>query len=286
MLDFIAEPFGVIMSFLYEYLAFENYGVAIILFTLFVRILLFPLTLKQQKSMLKTQALQPELEALRRSCGNDSQLLMQEQQKLYAKYDVNPMSGCLPMLIQLPILLAIYNIIRGPLVHIAGLSSEVIAKLGELAGYAENAANYQIEINSKFLSDATLVQQAVEGGIIESGDVFVNMTFLKIFNLGVSPWTCISNQDWSLLPLILIPILTLATQYLMQRITQPRKKDKKNEDPSMKSMNLMLKLMPLMTFYFAFITPAGLGFYWAIGNILSLLQTVLINKVFIKKKEV
>jgi len=252
-----------------------------------VRILLFPLTLKQQKSMLKTQALQPELDALRRSCGNDSQLLMQEQQKLYAKYDVNPMSGCLPMLIQLPILLAIYNIIRGPLMHIAGLSTEVIAKLGEIAGYATNAKNYQIEINSKFLSDASLVQKAVENGIIESGDVFVNMKFLKIFDLGVSPWTCISQKDWTLLPLILIPVLTLVTQFIMQRLTQPKKKDdKKNDDPTMRSMNLMLKVMPLMTFYIAFITPAGLGFYWAIGNVLSLLQTVLINKVFIKKKEV
>ncbi len=279
MMNFIAEPFGVIMSFLFEHLAFGNYGVAIILFTLFVRILLFPLTLKQQKSMVLTQALQPELEALKQSCGNDSQLLMQEQQKLYTKYNVNPMSGCLPMLIQLPVILVVYNIVNQPLTYIAGLASDTIAKLGEVAGVAN--ANMQLQINSFFLSNP-----AKADGIV-GADSFVNMTFLKIFNLGATPWDCFANKDWKLLPIVLIPILTLVTQYLTQWITQPKKKDKKkNEDPSMRSMNVMLKVMPLMTFFIAFSTPAGLGFYWTIGNLLSMVQTVLINKVFIKKKEV
>ena len=122
-MGFLAQPFGVVMKFLYEYLAFGNYGVAIILFTLFVRVLLFPLTLKQQKSMVLTQSLQPELEALKRSCGDDREMLMQEQQKLYTKYNINPMSGCLPMLIQLPILFALYYVVRQPIIYIMGVAS-------------------------------------------------------------------------------------------------------------------------------------------------------------------
>ncbi len=283
-MDFLAEPFGVIMSFLFEHLAFGNYGIAIILFTLFVRVLLFPLTLKQQKSMVQTQALQPELEALRRSCGNDSQLLMQEQQKLYAKYNVNPMSGCLPMFIQLPILLVVYNIINQPLTYIAGMASEKIAELAKVAGVS--SPTMQLQINGIFLHSEEKIAEAVAKGIEVTHESFVDMTFLKIFDLGIAPWECISTKNWSLLPLLLIPILTLATQYLTQWLTQPKKKEKKNDDPSMRSMNMMLKIMPLMTFFIAFTTPAGLGFYWTIGNLLSMLQTVLINKVFIKKKEV
>lgn len=291
-MGFLAQPFGVVMKFLYEYLAFGNYGVAIILFTLFVRVLLFPLTLKQQKSLVLTQSLQPELEALKRSCGDDREMLMQEQQKLYTKYNINPMSGCLPMLIQFPILIVVYNIIRQPLTYIAEFSGDVIAKLGEIAGITgNNLAEHAI---SRFFLDSAnltpeITAQLSELGI-KSGD-FVNMTFLKIFDLGISPWQFFSGGAngklaWEYAPLLLIPIITLVTQYFLQWMTSPRrKKDKGAEDPSMRSMNLMMKVMPLMTFFIAFTTPAGLGFYWAIGNVLSVGQTALINKVFVKKKE-
>ena len=280
------------MKFLYENLAFGNYGVAIILFTLFVRILLFPLNLKQQKSLILTQSLQPELDALKRSCGDDREMLMQEQQKLYAKYNVNPMAGCLPMLIQFPILIVVYNIIRQPLTYIAEFSSDVITKLGEIAGITGNMAEH--EISRFFLNSANITPeisaQLSELGI-KTGD-FVNMTFLKIFDLGIAPWQFFSGGKggklaWEYAPLLLIPIITLVTQYFLQWMTSPRrkKKDKNAEDPSMRSMNVMMKVMPLMTFFIAFTTPAGLGFYWAIGNLLSVGQTALINKVFVKKKE-
>lgn len=213
-------------------------------------------------------------------------MLMQEQQKLYAKYNVNPMSGCLPMLIQFPILLVVYNIIREPLTYIAEFSSEVITGLKELAGLAGNVS--ELQINSFFLHGGNITGE-ISARLAELGvqsSEFVNMTFLKFFDLGVAPWQCISEKNWSYAPLLLIPLLTLLTQYMMQWITSPtRKKDKKNDDPSARSMNMMMKFMPLMTFFIAFTTPAGLGFYWTVGNILSMGQTVLINKVFIKKKE-
>lgn len=277
------------MKFLYEYLAFGNYGVAIILFTLFVRLLLFPLNLKQQKSLIMTQALQPELEALKRSCGDDREMLMQEQQKLYAKYNVNPMAGCLPMLIQFPILIVVYNIIRQPLTYIAEFSSDVIAKLGEIAGISGNMAEHEI---SRFFLNSANITPEISAKLSElgvgTGD-FVNMTFLKVFDLGIAPMKFFSGGKvvWEYAPLLLIPIVTLVSQYFLQWMSSPKrkKKDKNAEDPSTRSMNLMMKLMPLMTFFIAFTTPAGLGFYWAIGNLLSVGQTALINKAFIKKKE-
>jgi len=295
-MSFITEPLGVVMNFFYEFLAFENYGLAIILFTLLTRIILFPLTLKQQKSMLMTQELQPKLRELSENYGDDREKLSIEQQKLYQKYGVNPMAGCLPILIQFPLIIAIYKIVRNPLQYISGLSSEVILKLGQAWQTVQGVASDklykaadavdQLNVNSFFLS-ADAETLAANG--VTSGD-FINMDFLGIFNLGETPWHALKNVfegDFALAALILIPILATGTTYLSQWITTGMKKKKKKDvqDNTQQATNMMLKLMPLVTLYFAFVLPAALGFYWFVGNLLSLLQTVLMNKFFIQKKE-
>ncbi|MBP1587885.1 MAG: membrane protein insertase YidC [Clostridia bacterium] len=288
MFDFLAQPFGVILNFIHTHMAFENYGLTIIFFTIFVKILLLPLTLKQQISTARTQALQPELEALKRSCGDDNQLLMQEQQKLYAKYNVNPMSGCLPTLIMFPVIIVVYNIIRSPLTYIAGLASDSVKNLAAIMqGVAVDAVKNvdQLKINSFFLNDAAKITSDVTD--IMGGRSFVDMKFLGIFDLGIAPYTCFTEKSWALAPLLIIPVVTLVSQYLIQWVSTPggRKKGKA-QDPSARSMKLMMMLMPLFTFFIAMSTPAGLGFYWAVSNILTLLQTFLINKFFMNKKEV
>lgn len=239
MLNFIAQPFGVLMEYIYRYLAFENYGLAIILFTVFARLLLFPLNLSQQRSMEKQQALMPEIEALKKKYGNDKNRLQEEQQNLYTKYKINPMAGCLPMLLQFPILMALYEIIR----------------------------------NAEFYIGAE-----------------VNKVFLGIFDLSVTPkwqiWN-IDKADYKLyLPLLIFPIIAFATTYISQMLSmrQGKKKGEKKDDTP-KPMSGMMKVMPFMTLIFGFMVPAGLALYWAVGNILSILQTYLIRNVFTKKKE-
>lgn len=239
MMSFIAKPFGILIKYIYEYLAFDNYGFAIILFTLFTRILLFPLNLSQQRSMDRQQALMPEVEALKKKYGNDQKKLNEEQQNLYLKYNINPMMGCLPMLLQFPILMALYDIIRKPAEYIAAT---------------------------------------------------VNMNFLGIFNLSLTPkWQIWAIDDYKVyLPLLIFPILAFATTYISQAISmkssQPKKKDGDEKAPP-NPMSGMMKFMPFTTLIFAFMVPAGLALYWAVGNILSIGQTYLIRKVFSKKKE-
>lgn len=291
MFDFLnvfAQPFGVILNFISTHLAFGNYGLTIIYFTIFVKILLLPLTLKQQLSTARTQALQPELDALKRSCGDDNQLYMQEQQKLYAKYNVNPLSGCLPTLIMFPVIIVVYNIIRSPLTYIAGLGSAAVKNLAAIMqGVSVDAVKTidQLKINSFFLNDATKITAEVTD--IMGGRSFVDMKFLKFFDLGIAPYSCFTEKSWALAPLLIIPVVTLISQYLIQWVGTPGGHKKgKNQDPSARSMNLMMKLMPLFTFFIAMSTPAGLGFYWAVSNLLTLLQTYLINKFFMNRKEV
>lgn len=280
-MDFITEPFGVIMNFFYKYLAFESYGVAIILFTLLTRIVLFPLTLKQQKSMAMTQALQPKLKELSANYGDDREKLSIEQQKLYQKYGVNPMAGCLPMLIQFPLIISIYQIVREPLTYIMNFSSDKILALGREWQTAIGVAEKNL-----YKAGDVIDQLA-----INSHFDFINMDFLGIFDLGETPWDALNRMfdgDFSLAALILIPILATGTTYLSQWITSGmKKKDKKGvQDETQKTMGCMMKVMPLMTLYFAFVLPAALGFYWFVGNVLSLLQTIIMNKYFVQKKEV
>lgn len=239
-MSFIAKPFGVLIEYIYNYLAFDSYGLAIILFTIFARLLLFPLNLSQQRSMDKQQALMPEIEALKQKYGNDQNKLQQEQQRLYTKYNINPMAGCLPMLLQFPILMALYEIIRNADIYIG-----------------EN----------------------------------VNKVFLGIFDLSLTPkwqiWT-FSGEDYKVyLPLLIFPIAAFATTYISQMISMKKNKSKKDDkkDNTPNPMNGMMKVMPFMTLIFGFMVPAGLALYWAVGNVLSILQTYLIRNVFTKKKE-
>lgn len=287
MLDFIARPFGALLKLIYESVAFQNYGIALILFTIIVRIILFPLAVKQQRSMLKQQSLGPELEAIKRNYGSDRNKMAEEQQKLFQKHNINPMSGCLTLLIQFPIIIALYNVIRNPLTYISMLSSDTITKLTDYAAKAMNVAAkgmQQINVNHYFLNHP---EEAVAAGA-EAGD-FINTTFLRIFDLGQNAswrfWTW--GDEWQVyLPLLFLPILSLVTTYLQQALMSPnRKKNGQDKDSTANTMGAMTKIMPIMTLLISFSVPSGLVFYWIIGNVLSLGQTVIINKVFAQKKE-
>ncbi len=120
---------GWILQFFYRLVG--NYGVAIILFTIFIKLLLLPLDLKQKKSMAKTQKLQPLLNAVQQKYANDKEKLSQETMKLYQKYGINPMSGCLPMLIQLPIIFSLFYVIRQPLMYMMGVGFDEAWRVGE-----------------------------------------------------------------------------------------------------------------------------------------------------------
>lgn len=111
------------------YVLVNNYGGAIILFTIVIKAILMPLTLKQQKSMLKTQKIQPLLMELQNKYGNDKEKLNQETMKLYQKYKINPMSGCFPMLIQLPILFALYWVVKKPIIFIMGVGGDDVWRI-------------------------------------------------------------------------------------------------------------------------------------------------------------
>jgi len=293
--ELIAKPFGLFMTMIYETVAFGNYGLAIIFFAIFVKILMLPLQLKQQKSMIKNQAMQAEMEDLKKRCAGDKKKFQEEQMKLYEKNHVSPMSGCLPLLIQMPIILVLYKIIRQPLTYIAGTTAAQLIGVQNIAkamGASSFAKSGEIAINRWLAADPSHVANTISQ--LPSGFKVINMNFLGIFNLGEIPsfsFSTISSALELYLPLLLIPILAGVSTFFQIKYSMPKKKEdvnkiKKTEDAPKMPMtgNTMKIIMPIMTAFFAFSLPAGLGIYWIINNLLAIGQTALLNKLA-KKKE-
>jgi YidC/Oxa1 family membrane protein insertase len=127
MLDFISFPMGAVLKFIYDNIAFQNYGIAIIFFTMGVKSLLLPLSIKQVKSTSKMSELQPQMQEIQKKHKDDKEKQSAEIMKLYKENKVSPAGGCLPLLVQMPILFSLYYVISQPLKYMVGKSPEIIA---------------------------------------------------------------------------------------------------------------------------------------------------------------
>lgn len=260
--DIINVPLGYLFRGIYTFVG--NYGWTIILFTIIIKLLLVPLNIKQQKSMKKTQALQPRLAKLQEKYAQDKDKLNQETMKLYQEAGVNPMGGCLPMLIQFPIIIALYNIIRKPMSYVMMLSKETIGIISERLGGAETI-------------DQIGLAKKMSGAMDKIGDLvnesaLINFDFFG-FDLSVTPTLNFIMQNWHY---ALIPILAGFTTYLVSVISTKISGTNPQAAGSMKSMNV---IFPFMTAWFAITLPAGLGLYWIISNLFQIGQMFVLNNV-------
>jgi len=290
MLDFIAIPMGSIMKFLYDTLAFQNYGIAIILFTVSIKTIMLPLTIKQYQSTAKISELQPQLQRLQKKYEDNKDKLNEEMTKFYKSNHISPAGGCLPLLAQMPILFSLYYVISQPLKYMAGKSVEVIDQLFGMIPEAGRLANMKdLSIISYFGNHPESMNQVSH--LLRPEDLF-NMNFLGI-NLGAMPsgiFANLTHPDINVqnILLLLIPILAAVTSYLsvkysMNKAAQTKAlktSDSNMQDSMQKNMAL---ISPLMSGIIAFTVPAGLGFYWIIGNVYQIIQQLFMNRFIIKK---
>lgn len=270
-----------------------NYGVAIILFTLITKALLFPLSIKQQKSTARMSSFQPKIAALQKKYGNNKEKLQEEQMKLYADEGINPMGSCLPLLIQFPILFGIIDVVYRPMTHIMHLSKDIIAEAAVIAkdilttiststtaaadqiASAVNALkNFDVSMQQQlFIMQAYEYEPSKFAGIEDFAANVGNfdMTFLGL-NLGTNP-------TWAF-PLVLIPILAGLSQLALTIYMQIHQKKTNPGMPSMGAMNMMMYVMPVMSAWFAFSLPAGVGFYWIMQSVFSFVQTIILNRIY------
>ena len=268
MLDIIAVPFGYIMRLIYEIIG--NYGLSIIAFSLLAKLVMLPFSIKTKKSMLDMQRIQPKLNELQRKYGKDQQKLSMEMQKLYQEEGVSPFGSCLPTLITFPIMIGLYYVISKPLTYFMGLSAAEITTLGEILGVvSENAYTMEIQI-------AGLISQNFDA-VAHVSEKLMNVDF-NFFGLNLA--TTPSFKQFGLM--WLIPILSGVTAYLLSNITMKMQGTEMAQNSSTSTMKYM---MPMMSVYFGFILPAGLGVYWIANNVFSALQEVLLG-IFMKPKQI
>lgn len=285
MFDFIAYPIGTFLRMIYNTIAFKNYGLSIILLTIIIKILVLPLTIKQLRSTAKMSEIQPQLQKIQEKYKNDSQKLNQEMMKLYQENKINPAGGCLPLIIQMPILFSLYYVISQPLKYMFRIPAETISQLFSAipANAVKATAMHDLSIITYFSEHADKLS-SINGSI--SKDILLNMNFLGI-NLGNTPSLDFSRlfgsspdvQAWCLL---IIPVLAVVSTYFSMKYSMnqtPQQENNNNMNSMQKSMGL---ISPLMTGFISFSAPAGLGLYWIISNLLQLAQQLYVNKFIIK----
>lgn len=283
----IATPFGILMMWLYN--VTQNYGVAIILFAVIVRLIMLPFQMKSKKGMMRQQLLQPRQQELQRKYGSNQQKYSEELQKLYKEEGVNPMSGCLWSLIPFPILIALYYAIREPLTTMMRVPGELLAEGGAIAqkltelGFEISSRSAYAEIEmSKFISDNFAAFSPLSDKLVR-----IDYNFLGV-DLGATPDWQIWNYSfsdpsaiWPQIGLFLIPILAAGLSYLQSVMSQ---KLNPSADPqAAATTSSMMMMMPLMTLVFCFMMPGALGLYWAMGSVISIVQELVLTDYYKKQ---
>lgn len=271
-------PLGWIMWAIYHIVPI--YGLALIIFTLLTKALLVPLMVKQQKSMAKQQAFQPRMTEIQNKYKNNKEKMNEEMMKLYEEEGYNPMSGCLPMLIQFPILFGLIDVIYNPLKHILRLSTDLIDQAMEIVNSlgAATAASYTREITVINAVQSNPDAFGALGADVVQKIQSLNFNFLGI-DLTQVP-TFVFNA------LLIIPILSGATSLLigLQSMRQQKRMANGQKAPGSGMMNGMMLMMPVMSLVIAFQVPAGVGLYWIMSNVFSMGQTMWLNKKYNPKE--
>lgn len=284
MSKILGYPLGFIMYGIY--LLVKDYGLALIIFTLLVKLLMFPIYYKQQKGMVKQQALLPKLEKLKKSYANNPEKYQEEQMKLYSEHGINPMASCLPLLIQLPIIYGILDVVYRPLTHILRIGKDTISQATQILSdyFTSSGIAVPSSFNSRpelsILSYLKTNPELFPQDLVNKVGSF-NNTLFGFLDLGQTP--TIHPEVWNLesVCLLLIPILSGVFQLILTIYTQHKSKQRNPESVQMMGgMNTMLYIMPLFSIWIAYSFPAGVGFYWAISSLFSLVQTIFLNNYF------
>lgn len=287
----LGYPLGWIMYGIYNFC--KSYGLSLIIFAILTKALLLPLNAKSQRSGAKMRALNPKLEKIKKSFSNNPQRIQEEQMKLQAEEGVSPTAGCLPALIQFPILFGIVDVVYKPLTHILRLSKDVLAEaagvLADIPGItkAELSGNYQELTILKYASDPEYSSYFSGLGsdfIAKISDFSKHNMFLGFVDLGTK--ADLHPEVWNAgaVALIVIPILSGLVNLASTVIMQIHQKKTNPAAATMGSMNLMMYGMSIFYIWFSFSIPSGAAFYWTVSGILGLIQMIAFNSYYTQER--
>ena len=307
----IASLLGKVLDVLFvgiNAIGLGNIAIAIILFTLLIKLLMLPLTAKQSKMMKLNSIIGPEVRAIQnkykdKKGDQNAMLKMQEETKaVYAKYGTSQMGGCVQMLIQFPILLALYRVFQRIPMYVTSLKALFINILGDGGNGIMSAADYSDFMSNTF-NTGTLAK--IDWSNVNDAVVAMNSFTTEQWNLLKEHFTSYAsviadNQtkitemntflgiNVSQVPTlalniaILIPILSGVTQYISVRVSQGKSNQDDSDNPAAASMKMMNIFMPIMSAFIAFSVPAGLGLYWIATAVIQTIIQICINRYYDK----
>lgn len=309
-MGFISELFGYVLNWLYDLV--NNYGVAIIIFSILLRVILIPITIMQQKTMKKSAALQEKMAEIQKKYKNNPEKLNQETIALYQNEKMSPFSGCLTSILQLVIILSVFWLVSQPLTYMKRINPEVIETyMNEMKESEFNQSNSYVQISlldyaeTKYQEISTELEkenvenrEELEKKREEYNQLRINMNFLGI-DLSKVPTQ--SLNDWKVYIIPVLYVLTSFASIKLTTATQNKNKKKKAEvvvndgepkeeepDPmeQMQAMNKSMNYMlPVMSVMIAIIAPLGLALYWLMSNILMIIERLVINKIMERKED-
>ena len=302
MLAFFANIFGYVLKLLYDIVG--NYGWAIILFSIIVKAVMIPMSIKQQRTMKKNEKIQQELKQIQFKYKNEPEKLNQEMMALYKREGMSPLSGCLGSIIQIILLFSVFLLVRQPLTYMVKMDENVISKMEKIAveqnantkrAYEEIAViQYVRNMDSNPTQKEDTGEEKNDFNIKDyAKQASLNMDFLGI------DLTQVPSKNPTDIKTLIIPILYVISSFISIRITGVTTNKKKSEDkklltdgseqeekynPSEDVSKTMTWMMPIMSVTIAIIAPLGLALYWLMNNILMIIERLIINKV-LKKEE-
>ena len=279
MFNAIYQFFGMILSF-FSNITGGFYLFGLFIFALLIKILLLPLGIKQQKNSIKQAKIRPKEMAIRnkyrgRTDRKTQQDIQNEVMDLYTREGYSPTAGCLPLIIQMPVILILYTVIINPLKYICGWSADQI----EIIAGALNLADKMKEFASRDIGLIhylnSMSQSEVNFALSSANLSSESLSTIPDFTMGAFDLSM--NPGWNIL--IIVPILTFVFQFLASKITrkftfQPMQ----NDQATNSTMKVMDFVLPAMTTWIAFGVPAAIGIYWMFNNILGVLQTIILHK--------
>lgn len=311
MMSFFSNMFGYVLNVIYEIV--KNYGVAIILFSILLKLILLPLTIKQQKTLKKSQKLQGKLKELQDKYSNNPEKLNQEMMDLYKKENLSPFSGCLSSILQLILLLAMFYLVSKPLTYMKKIDSEeintykeaIVQEQGEnsvsttypeisiikfINNKIDNAEKDVENVDNTTSEDTKIADNEDEKELDIDKDLYINMNFLGV-DLSSIPKD--NYKDWKV---FIIPLLYIISSCISIKMTQIQtqnadkkddKEENKEEEPDMTAqMNKsMTWMMPILAVSVSLVAPLGLALYWLVNNVLMIIERIVIEKFIVPKGE-
>ncbi len=280
MIDNLIQFIARLLAAIYELPVIGgSYGLAIMVLTLMLMVLVMPLTLKATKSTIKMSMVAPELKRLQKEFKDDKERLNTEMMELYREHGINPVGGCLPILAQAPVFLILFQVIRGLTRRVEDAPfTDVVNKVFEVSGTAA-PPDFPKQFYPHYLSSDSLMYQ----DLVKSTE----MKFLGVFDLGAQPNEILSQSIPKAIPYLLLIVFLVGTSWYQQKQVTARRPQTEGGDENnvLAQQQAILKYLPLLTGVWSFFFPTGLSVYWATSNTFRIGQQAYITRALYSKKD-